>query len=155
MFKNILVPHAGTKAGDKAIEFATNMAKIYGDSKITILHVVENIPVPPSLAFHLERNEIAKQFKQVRGDLKKEMYNRLNFKAKKIKKQGVAATVRILHGHPDEEITRVVNENSYDIVIMAKRRRLRGLKGILQLGSVSRKVLERISCPVVLIDGEK
>ncbi len=154
MYRNILVPHAGTDAGDKALEHAKGIAKKH-DAKITVLHIVENIPIPPSLTFNFERKELAKELKQARSELKKEMFKNLDAKAKKLRKQGVATTVKVVHGYPDDEIIRIVNENNYDVVIMAKRRKLPGLKAILKLGSISRKVLERISCPVLLIDGAK
>jgi nucleotide-binding universal stress UspA family protein len=38
---------------------------------------------------------------------------------------------------------------------MAKRRKLKGIKGLLSLGSVSRKIVENTSCPVLMMDVEK
>jgi nucleotide-binding universal stress UspA family protein len=35
---------------------------------------------------------------------------------------------------------------------MAKRRKLSGIKKLLSLGSVSRKIVELRACPVLLID---
>ncbi len=154
LYKKILVPHAGTNAGNKALEHAKEIAKKH-DSKITILHIVENIPIPPKITFSIERKELAKDLKQARNELKKKMHNTLDIKAEKFRNQGISTTVKVLHGYPDEEITRIANENDFDLVVMAKHRKLPGLKAILKLGSVSRKVLERISCPVMLIDGEK
>jgi len=154
MYKSILVPHAGTKAGDKALVHAKEIAKKH-DSEITILHIVENIPIPPTITFSIERKELAKELKQARIDMKKEMHKTLDKKAEKLRNQGIPTTVKVLHGYPDEEITRIANESHFDVVIMAKRRKLPGLKAILKLGSVSRKVLERIPCPVLLIDGER
>ncbi|MDX1373002.1 MAG: universal stress protein [Nitrososphaeraceae archaeon] len=154
MYKNILVPHAGTKAGDKALEHAKEMAKKY-DSKITIIHVVEDIQIPPSLTLDFGKTDLEKEIKQIRNELEKEMYYELNSKANKLQNEGIPTTIRILHGYPDQEIIRIINENNYDIIVMAKRRKLPGLKGILQLGSISRKVLERVSCPVLLIDRER
>jgi len=72
-----------------------------------------------------------------------------------LKNDNIPVSVKVVHGYPDEEIIRIANECDYDFVMMAKRRKLPELKAILQLGSVSRKVLERIHCPVMLIDGEK
>jgi nucleotide-binding universal stress UspA family protein len=154
MYRSILVPHAGTKAGDKALDHAKKIAKT-NDSEITILHIIENIPIPPTITFSIERKELAKEIKQARTDMKKEMHKTLDKKAERLRNQGIPTTVKVLHGYPDEEITRIANENHFDVVVMAKRRKLPGLKAILKLGSVSRKVLERIPCPVLLIDGER
>ena len=83
------------------------------------------------------------------------MDEKLTRQASSLKKDNMPVSVKVVHGYPDEEIIRIANECDYDLVIMAKRRKLPGLKAILQLGSVSRKVLERIYCPVMLINGEK
>jgi len=42
-----------------------------------------------------------------------------------------------------------------DLIVMAKRRKLKGIKRLMMLGSVSRKILEHVSCPVLMIDIEK
>ncbi|WKT58006.1 universal stress protein [Candidatus Nitrosotenuis chungbukensis] len=46
--KNILVPHAGTLLGDKALSYAIKIAKLSG-ATVNILHSVEPIPGPPPL----------------------------------------------------------------------------------------------------------
>ena len=154
MYKNILVPHAGTTAGNKALAYAKEMAKKH-QSKITLLHVVENIPVPSSIGFSYERKAWAKDIQNAQNEMKNEMHEKLTELANRLKKEDISVAVKVIHGYPDEEIIRIIKENSFDTVIMAKRRKLPGLKAILQLGSVSRKVLERASCPVMLIDGAK
>lgn len=58
-------------------------------------------------------------------------------------------------GDPAEEIIKVVGENNVDLIVMAKRRKLKGVKKLLSLGSVSRKIVENVTCPVLLIDVEK
>ena len=154
MYKKILVPHAGTAAGNKALDHAREMAKKHG-SRVTVLHVVENIPIPPSIGFSAERKKWAKELQAARRDLKIEMHEKLTKQASHLKKDDISVLIKVIHGYPDEEIIRIANENDYDLVIMAKRRKLPGLKAILKLGSISRKVLEKIHCPVMLIDGER
>ena len=153
-FKKILVPHAGTKAGNKALEHARNVAKS-NDAKITILHVVEQIPTPPLVTFSIERKEWAKQLTAARREMKLEMHDKMEHLAKKLRVEDIPTSVKVLHGFPEEEISRIANSEKYDLIIMAKRKKLPGFKAILKLGSVSRKVLEQISCPIMLIDGEK
>ena len=154
MYKKILVPHAGTAAGNKALDHALEMGKKHG-STVTVLHVVENIPIPPSVGFSAERKRWAKELQDARRGLKIEMHHKLTKQANRLKKSDIPVSVKVVHGYPDEEIIRIANENDYDIVMMAKRRKLTGIKAILKLGSISRKVLEKISCPVMLIDGER
>ena len=153
-YKTILVPHAGTKAGNKALEHARNVARL-NDSKVTILHVVEQVPTPPLVTFSIERKEWAKQLTAARREMKLEMHKKMEELAKKLRAEDIPTSVKVLHGYPDEEISRIANYDNYDLVIMAKRKKLPGFKAILKLGSISRKVLEQVTCPIMLIDGEK
>jgi len=130
------------------------MAKKH-QSKITLLHVVEKIHLPASIGFSYKRKAWAKDIQNAQKEMKNEMHEKLTELANRLKKEDISVAVKVIHGYPDEEIIRIIKENSFDTVIMAKRRKLPGLKAILQLGSVSRKVLERASCPVMLIDGAK
>ena len=152
MYKNILVPHAGTGAGDQALKHAMVIAK-GSNAKITILHVVEDIPIPLSLAY-FERKKLADGFTQLRNEMKNEMYKQLDAKAADLVKQGVEVDTVVVYGSPDEEIARITATQKIDLIVMAKRRKMKGIMGVLKLGSVSRKILERVSCPLLLIDGE-
>ena len=154
MYKKVLVPHAGSPAGDKALEHAAKIAKD-NSAEITILHVVEDIPIPPLLTLNFEGQKLANDIRSARGELKMAMHETLDAKAKNLQKQGIAASVEVLHGDPYEEITRTIDDGSYDLTVMAKRKKLPGIRGILKLGSVSRKILEKVSCPILFIDGEE
>ena len=54
-----------------------------------------------------------------------------------------------------EEILKIIKKQEVDLVVMAKRRKLKGLKSLLTLGSVLRKIVENTACPILLIDIEK
>ena len=56
---------------------------------------------------------------------------------------------------PAEEILKIVKNQKIDLIVMAKRRKLTGIKGLISQGSVSRKIVESTSCPVLMIDAEK
>ncbi|TFH00818.1 MAG: universal stress protein, partial [Nitrosopumilus sp.] len=58
-------------------------------------------------------------------------------------------------GSAAEEILKIVKNQKIDLIVMAKRRKLKGFKSLLSLGSVSRKIVENTSCPVLMIDAEK
>jgi len=142
MYDKILVPHAGTEAGNRALEHAKKLAKVTG-SRITLLHVVEEIPTPPMISFNYEKKEWARQLAAARREMKLEMHGQMEKFARDLRREGIPTGIKVIHGHPDEEISRVANSDGYDLVVMAKRRRLPGIKAILKLGSVSRKVLEK------------
>jgi len=48
MISKILVPHDGTEMSDKALEKAVELAKTF-KAELVLFHVIEEIPVPPSL----------------------------------------------------------------------------------------------------------
>ena len=154
MYTKILVPHAGTKAGNIALIHTQKLAKKL-NAHVTILHVVEPIPIPPSISLSPERRKLGIELEKARRELKIEMHKKMESLAVELRKQNIPTRIKVTHGYPDEEITRAVKEENHDFLIMAKRRKLPGIKGVLKLGSTSRKVLEKVSCPVLLIDGEK
>lgn len=152
MYNKILVSHAGTKAGNKALDHAKKLAKIH-NSEITILHVFERIQ-KPVMTFDYERARWHKDLENAQSEMKKELHSQFTKIADDLKKDGINVSVKVVEGYPDDEIAKIANEDDYDCLVMAKRRKLPGIKAILKLGSVSRKVLEKVSCPIILIDGE-
>ena len=155
MYEKILVPHAGTKAGQKALSHAKKLAKIH-NSKIVILHIVEKIPTPDlTFSFQQERKKLAKDIQKAQLEMKRERILQMKKIAEDLKKENLRVSVKVVVGYPEDEISRIANKGNYDCLVMAKRRKLTGLKSILKLGSVSRKVLEKVSCPIILLDGEK
>ena len=154
MYKTILVPHAGTPAGDIALKHAIHIAKL-SSSKIILLHIIEEFPHVPlvlhaSLATKIEQ-QIAEVMEELKDKMKKEMTTRLEI----CKKHGIDAQLKVTVGLPSEEILKIVKNQKIDLIVMAKRRKLKGIKILLTLGSVSRKIVENTSCPVLLIDIEK
>jgi nucleotide-binding universal stress UspA family protein len=73
-------------------------------------------------------------------------------KVEHYKSQNINIRYRIVIGYADEVITKYVKNQKFDLIIMAKRRKLSGIKKLLSLGSVSRKIVEIGKCPVLLID---
>jgi len=154
MYKTILVPHGGTTAGDEALRHAAHLAKI-DSAKILIIHVVESSPIPPTFALSSsEREKLLQDIADANKTVQNSMEEKLNEKITEMKKQGIEADKIVVVGDAAEEVLRVVLENDIDLVVMAKRRKLKGLKKLLSLGSVSRKLVEHLSCPVYLINIE-
>jgi len=152
MYQKILVPHAGTSAGDKALKHAINIAK-YESSEILILHVVESLQKPPTFALSGTESkalvmEFKKAAKQSLINRKKEMENKVEF----YKSQNIHIKSKVITGYADEVITKYIKKNNFDLIVMAKRKKLSGIKRLLSLGSVSRKIIEIGKCPVLLID---
>ena len=155
MYKKILVPHAGTPAGDLALKHAIHIAKS-SSSEIILLHVIEDFPHVPILASHASlankiKKEIAKVTKEMKAVMEKEMLSRIDI----FKKNEIKSHLKIVTGLPSEEILKIVKNQKIDLIVMAKSKKLKGIKGLLTLGSVSRKIVESTSCPVLMIDAEK
>ena len=154
IYKTILVPHAGTIAGDDAVKHAIHLAKS-DSAKIILLHVVESVQIPGTYALgESERQKLRSEIESANNTLKASMEEKLTQKIEECKKNGVDAEKIVLEGDAAEEILRIVRENDIDLLVMAKRRKLKGLKKLLSLGSVSRKIVEHVTCPVYLIDIE-
>jgi len=154
MYNTILVPHGGTEAGNEAINHAIHAAT--RTSKIIILHVVEAIQYPPSFALSSsERNSLLKSVDNVNEEMKKDMEQKMEKYSQQCRKKKINSRVQVKIGNASEIILDVIKKEKVNLVVMSKRRKLRGVKKLLSLGSVSRKIVENTSCPVLLIDAEK
>ena len=70
-------------------------------------------------------------------------------------KNEIKSNLKVMTGLAAEEILKIVKNQKIDLIVMAKRRKLKGIRGLLTLGSVSRKIVENTDCPVLMIDAEK
>lgn len=154
MYKTILVPHAGTPAGDDALKHAIFIAKA-SSAKIILLHIVEQLQYPPTFALaSSERENLLASIKSANNSIKKEMNEEMEKKKAICKKNNIEAEIEVVIGSAAEEILKIVDEKNVDVIVMAKSRKLKGVKKLLALGSVSRKIVENVKCPVFLIDIE-
>lgn len=155
MYKMILVPHAGTPAGDLALKHAIHIAKS-SSSKIIMLHVIEDFPHVPVFTLHASQiTKIKRDLAQVTKEMKAAMEKEMIKRTETCKKNGINSDLKVLVGLPAEEILKIVKNQKIDLIVMAKRRKLKGIRGLLTLGSVSRKIVENTSCPVLMLDVEK
>jgi len=154
VYKTILVPHAGTEAGDQALKHAILAANT--SSKIIILHIVEKLQYPPSFALSSsERKVLLNSIDTANEEMMKDMEKKMEKYVQQYKEKRIKVEVIVKIGDASEHILRVVKNQKVDLIVMSKRRKLKGIKKLLSLGSVSRKVVENTSCPVFLIDTEK
>ena len=154
MYKSILVPHAGSPAGDEALKHAIHIAKL-NSAKIIILHVLEDLPNYPMLLHESQIARAKRQMKEVAKTMKKTVENEMSKRIKLCKKNKIKAELKVITGFPADEILKIVKNQRINLIVMAKRRKLKGIKRLLTLGSVSRKVVEHTPCPVLMIDIEK
>ncbi|HUU47979.1 MAG TPA: universal stress protein [Nitrosopumilaceae archaeon] len=155
MYQKILVPHAGTPAGDLALKHAIHIAKSSA-SEIILLHVIEDFPHVPMLTLHVSlATKIEKEIAQVKKEMKIAMEKEMAKRVETCQKNKINSHQKVVIGSAAEEILKIVKNQKIELIVMAKRRKLKGFKSLLSLGSVSRKIVENTSCPVLMIDAEK
>ena len=70
MISKILVPHDGTEMSDRALERLVELAKTF-KAELVLLHVIEEIPVPPSLMLGSDTVLINRARRSARRELEK------------------------------------------------------------------------------------
>jgi len=165
VYKRILVPYDGSRPANHAVKHAfniTNMCVMHATAKeIHLLYVVQEIHVPPSYNYGMRLysyslRELTKTtpeyVKEVYQDLKNKAMDMLKAKSRKYLKESgdIAIKTHVILGDPADKIIEFANGENMDLIIMGNVG-LRGISRIKALGSVSRRVSEMASCPVLLV----
>jgi nucleotide-binding universal stress UspA family protein len=171
-YNKILVPYDSSKRSDNALSEATKIAEMSrissrhnGNIKIILLHVIQEIPTPPSLFgtghFNLVssktgdkislREHMKELYQEMKADATKTLNDKIAGYHTNMKQEGqlkMRAIVSI--GYTADKIIEFANEEQIDMIIMGTTG-LTGVSKIKALGSVARKVSERANCPVMLV----
>ncbi len=165
LIKKILIPFDNSKYSEKSLVYAVDLAKTVflgnsskQDIRILLVHVIQELPITKSLFDKPVRNKkdgSVASLSQHALAIYKEMEDNMKkvIKEKIIKfesTEGVKIEPSILYGNPANEIVDYATKNKVDLLIMGSNG-LQGLAKIKGLGSVSRKVSERVSCPITII----
>ena len=145
MVKKILVALDGSKAAANALDFALKLAEI-SSAQLELLTVVPPVFLPQYSIYVLKSEAIADCAKELeisfRGVLSKAQRE-----ANK-KKPDLKVSTRFEKGEPDVKIVEVAETGKFDLIVMGSR----GLGGrVSTLGSVSSRVVDKSSCPVVIV----
>ena len=111
----------------------------------------------PPVSFALAESDRKKLFDSINDaneSIRQEMEKVMQKTSQKCIKEKINVKVKVKIGDAAEIILDTVQREKVDLIVMAKRRKLKGVKKLLSLGSVSRKVVENVTCPVTLIDIE-
>lgn len=138
MFTQILVPLDGSEYGERALQYAEDLAAIAG-ARVSLLAVVASVdsPVAPASSESTEH----------RGRL---WLTYLEEKAQTLRETGlpeVATHVRF--GEPARMIADLAREEHADLIVMSTEGL--GADGRYALGSVALKVLMTAPCPVFMV----
>lgn len=156
-FQKILVPYDGSKFSDKALENAIGIAKMSGqNTELMLLHVTPYIPIPLTFERPVYYAKTGKSIPltQYIEELTKEMEENASTMMDEVKKKYTDKEIKIenvlLHGYPPEKIIEFANEQRVDLIVIGSVG-LSGFSRVKALGSVSRNVSERASCPVLIV----
>jgi nucleotide-binding universal stress UspA family protein len=149
----ILVPHDGAEMSNRAIERATEFAKAF-NAEIVLLHIIQDIPIPPSLLLGNDRVLISKAKRSIAKELEKGWNKMVQEKIIDViisKDNRIKVKSEVTVGSsPAEEIIKFADNKHIDIIIMGSQR-LETISKIKALGSVARRVSEAAECPVMII----
>ena len=152
MTSKILLPHDGTEISNKALEKSKEFAKAL-NAELYVLHVIEHSPLPPSLILDNDRQWIAETRKNIAKKLKEGWIKMAKEKINPIlEKENIKFNLIVsTEEQPiSEQIIKFASENTIDLIIIGSQR-LSEISKIKALGSVSRKVLENVDCPIMII----
>ena len=152
MTSKILLPHDGTEISDRALDKAKEFAKAF-NAELYILHVIEHIPIPPSLILANDRQWIAESRRSIAKKLKEGWLKMAKEKINPfLEKENIKFNTTVLTDEQSvsEQILKFATDKKVNLIIVGNQR-LNKISKIKALGSVSRKISENADCPVMII----
>ena len=156
VFKTILVPYDGSAMSDKALDKAVELANILKESRIMIIHVIPEIPTPifsrvirsPKTGEVINFSEYMESLYQ---EMESKMREKLEERKEKYHKHRFPIEIYITIGSPIDKILEYSTDKKVDLIVIGSI----GLTGVSKffkgIGSVSRNVSEKVSCPVLIV----
>ena len=97
MISKILVPHDGTEMSDRAFKKAVELAKVF-KAELVLLHVIEEIPVPPIIHYGIDIDVINRAKKSTWRELEKGWNKVVEVKTHEIESDNVDLTGECKYG---------------------------------------------------------
>jgi len=154
MIRKIIVPIDGSKHSDKALSYALDLAERYS-AEIKLLSVAQPVVAmgpaysiqPMMIPSSTTLTSTALYVKEIEAAHKNILEEALK-KAKETKPK-IKISKQLANGRPAEKIVEIANKEKFDLIVMGSR----GTGGIKEffLGSVSDRVADDASCPVLLV----
>jgi nucleotide-binding universal stress UspA family protein len=149
-YRQILVPYDGSKYYKKSLEEVIEIAKKFG-SKIYLFHVIDALTmVPPIFDDNPEALVEMKKFEQVLKNMVSKSDLILRNEVLQYKEKEVNADYKIVTGSAADVLLKFAKKMEIDLIVMGSQG-LSGIRKIMALGSVSRKVSELAQCTVLLV----
>jgi nucleotide-binding universal stress UspA family protein len=140
--KRFLVCTGGKEFIEQAVQFTGEIAAAVGAS-VTLLHVMAE---PPAIYVNLVQLE---ENVDHLLESKSELGTNLLRQKQELEKLGVHAEVRLRHGIVIDQVFEEVSAGNYDVIVTGTSQ-ARGLLGHYIMGDLTRSILNRASCPVLV-----
>jgi nucleotide-binding universal stress UspA family protein len=140
--KRFLVCTGGKEFIEQAVQFTGEIAAALGAS-VTLLHVMAE---PPAIYINLVRLE--ENVDQLL-ESKSELGTNLRRQRRELQRLGVSAEVRLRHGIVIDQVFDEVRTGDYDLIVTGTSQ-ARGLLGHYIMGDLTRSILNRADCPVLV-----
>lgn len=138
MFQRILLAADGSDHSVRAAKKAADLAKISGESEITVVYVIDGQTSKEDVLHNPDPSAVEEK-RKLRLHPVTSMFNSENIKFK----------LQKLLGEPGQAIVDFANSHEFDVVVVGSR----GLNKLQEmvLGSVSHKVAKRVKAPVMIV----
>jgi nucleotide-binding universal stress UspA family protein len=151
------VPYDGSQFADKALENAIGIAKLSGaNTQIILLHVTPHILIPLTFERLVYSAKTGKSIPltQYIQELSEEMEENASKMLEEGRQKYAYYNIKIktvsLNKCPPEKIIEFANNEKVDLIVIGNIG-LSGHSKVKALGSVSRNVSEKASCPVPIV----
>lgn len=147
LIKKILLPLDTSRAGEAAVPYAAELARLLGAS-IVLLHV-EPEPVPWLVAPGVEFAYVPPVLPEQRAKRLSSHMDYLDKVASSLKMEGLATSQQAAAGAPGTEIVRYATDNQVDLIALSTH----GASGVTRFvyGSITEHVLHACDLPVLLV----
>ena len=151
-YKKILVPYDGSKFSQKALRHAMDLATVSKGSQLFLLHVIQEISLPPSFEYgvHISEKTSREYIKEIYYKMKTSALKMLEAKKSDCEKEGIDCKINTALGNTANKIIAFAKENEIELIVIGSKG-LGRISRIMAIGSVARKVSEHSPCPVLLI----
>ena len=143
----MLVSIDGSQSADHALDFGLDLAGKY--SAEVMIATVFDSPRPSSvlkgmLYAPISTEKYLKKFRDFHEKILLEALNKTKKNCPKLK-----VSIKLLEGRPADKIVETAKDGAFDLIVIGSR----GLGGIKEffLGSVSDRVADEASCPVLIV----
>jgi nucleotide-binding universal stress UspA family protein len=145
LFKKILVALDGSKAANNALKFAVGLSEATL-AELELLTVVPSVFLP-SHSIHVLKSEAIADCAKALDASFKGVLDKAEGEVK-CRKPKFKVSTKFERGEPAEKIVETAERGNVDLIVMGSR----GLGGrVSTLGSVSSRVVDNSSCPVLIV----